>query len=770
METIKCPNCGASFQSDGVNNVCPYCGSTIKSNTPKSTQKKQDEESPSILPFVLSEDDAISTIIKELVVTNGVPLNVFEQLSNIKVEKYRLPMYGSLINLDVCWSAQSVVRKTRKYRDKNGNEKTEYYDEYYPISGNAFGRCDTLFLANKCAEIPGKLRNYAERLPYTTEYSKYIDSELSETKMEGESKDIQADIRFEELRDDRETDKYFADESFSIAHGQISGSYVDLQTTWKANFSDIKLMMIGFYYITFEYDGVEYYGCVNAVTGKRYVSVPRNKQGAEQEHNEANIFTSKVWMYGILTFIFLAVTMIPFWSGKIESYFGFIFIPTTLIAFLYVVIKGCLISERYKKQTKIALNMEEALRHESAESIFPQYCSKLNQTSSESAEKSEELAQMKAQTSKQVKSLKLWLIISFVVMLVSLLLAFTNGGKIHDIGQSLSSIFQKAPQQFSDSIMPYSEQLVNGAEDGEANAQLNLGRCYYFGNGVSKDYEKAFDWTKKAAEQGHYVAQYNLANMYFNGWGTTKSMASANEWMKKASDAGYAPAQYAYGIALINGEGIPKNENEGVALIKSSAEKGLLDGRAMMGHFLLNGVYLGRDIETGLSYTKSAANENHPLALYDLSICYLNGIGVTADRNKGKEYLNKSAALDYQPAKDELEKLKQSEAPTLVGKTYIGFGNSSGLGCDMEINFESDGVCTCISDWYRAYPSAITTTGNYIVKDNKVTVRCNGETLIFIISDNGNILSFDNSNAESMGTASNDYMTLHLQNEMKVAE
>lgn len=770
METIKCPNCGASFQFDGVNNVCPYCGSAIKLATPKSAPKKKNEEATKVLPFVLSEDDAISVIIKELVVTNGVPLNIFERLSNITVEKYRLPMYGSLINLDVCWSAQSVVRKTRKYRDKNGNEKTEYYDEYYPISGNAFGRCDTLFLANKCAEIPRKLRDYTERLPYTTEYSKYTDSELSETQMEGESKDIQADLRFEELRDDRETDKYFSDESFSIAHGQISGSYVDLQTTWKANFSEIKLMMIGFYYITFEYDGVEYYGCVNAVTGERYVNVPKDKHGAKQEHNESKHFIAKAWMFGILAFIFLAVTMIPFLCGKIESYLGFFFIPTTLFAFFYIVIKGCLIKERYTKQTKIALNMEEALRHESALSLFPQYCGRLNHTTSESTEKSEELAQMKAQTSKQVKSLKLWFTISSVVMLVSLLLAFTNGGKIHDIGHSLSSIFQKAPQQFSDSVMPYSEQLLWDAEDGDANAQLNLGRCYYFGNGVSKDYVKAFEWTKKAAEQGHYVAQYNLANMYFNGWGTTKSVVSANEWMKKASDAGYAPAQYAYGIALINGEGIPKNENEGVSLIKSSAEKGLLDARAMMGHFLLNGVYLGRDIETGLSYTKSAANENHPLALYDLSICYLNGIGVTADKNKGKEYLNKSAALGYQPAKNELEKLKRSEAPTLVGKTYIGFGNSSGLGCDMEINFESDDVCTCISDWYRAYPSAITTTGNYIVKDNKVTVRCNGETLIFTISDNGNTLSFDNSNAEGMGTASNDYMTLHLQNEMKVAE
>lgn len=769
METIKCPNCGASFQFDGVNNVCPYCGSVIKSTTLKSASKKTNEESPTILPLVLSEDDAISVIIKELVITNGVPLDVFEGLNNIKVETYRLPMYGSLINLDVCWSAQSVVEKSRKYRDKNGNERTEYYKEYYPISGNAFGRCDTLFLANKCTEIPGKLRDYTERLPYTTEYSKYADSELSETKMEGESKDIQADIRFEELRDDRETDKYFAVESFSIAHGQISGSYVDLQTTWKANFSDIKLMMIGFYYITFEYDGVEYYGCVNAVTGERYVNVPRNKQGAEQEHNEANKFTLKVWMYGIFSFIFLAVTMIPFGCGKVGADFGFIFIQTTFIAFFYIVIKGCLISERYEKQTKIALNMEKALRHESAESLFSQYCSRLIQASSESAEKAEELSQMKAQTQRQVKSLKICLLVSFIVMLLSLLLTFTGTYKIQDIGQSISSVFKKSPQVFTDSIMPYSQQLVKAGEDGDANAQLNLGRSYYFGNGVAKDYEKSFYWMKLAAEQGHYVAQHNLALCYYNGWGCEKNIHTAVEWMKKSSDAGYAPGQYGYGIALIKGEGIAQDEDAGFALIKSSAEKGFLDARAMMGHILLT-VERVKDIGTGISYSKAAAKENHPMALYDMGMCYLNGIGVTVNKDKGKEYLIKSADLDYQPAKDELEKIKKSEASSLAGKTYIGFGNSSGLGCDMEIEFGENGVCTCTSDWYRGYPTPITTTGNYLVKGNEVIVRCEGNKLTFNITDNGKILSFDNSNPEWDGTCANDYMTLHLKEEMKVAQ
>ena len=166
---------------------------------------------------------------------------------------------------------------------------------------------------------------------------------------------------------------------------------------------------------------------------------------------------------------------------------------------------------------------------------------------------------MKTQTHRQVKSLKICFIVSFVVMLLSLLLAFTNTYRIQDIGQSISSVFKKSPQEFTDSVMPYSQQLVKAGEDGDANAQLNLGRSYYFGNGVAKDYEKSFYWMKLAAEQGHYVAQHNLALCYYNGWGCEKNIHTAVEWMKKSSDAGYAPGQYGYGIALIKGEGIAQD-------------------------------------------------------------------------------------------------------------------------------------------------------------------------------------------------------------------
>lgn len=44
--------------------------------------------------------------------------------------------------------------------------------------------------------------------------------------------------------------------------------------------------------------------------------------------------------------------------------------------------------------------------------------------------------------------------------------------------------------------------------------QYCLGKCYFEGIGVTKDYNKAIEWYKEAAEQGYAIAQYNLGVYY----------------------------------------------------------------------------------------------------------------------------------------------------------------------------------------------------------------------------------------------------------------
>ena len=65
--------------------------------------------------------------------------------------------------------------------------------------------------------------------------------------------------------------------------------------------------------------------------------------------------------------------------------------------------------------------------------------------------------------------------------------------------------------------------------------QFNLGRMYYFGEGVKQDYAKALEWFQKAAEQGYATAQNNLGSMYYNGQGVKVNYAKAAEWFQKAA-------------------------------------------------------------------------------------------------------------------------------------------------------------------------------------------------------------------------------------------
>jgi len=87
------------------------------------------------------------------------------------------------------------------------------------------------------------------------------------------------------------------------------------------------------------------------------------------------------------------------------------------------------------------------------------------------------------------------------------------------------------------------EMYRKAAVNGDAKAQYNLGLCYYNGNGVNKDMEKAVEWYLKAAEQGHAEAQYALGQCYYYSSGVNKDISKAVGWYRKAAEQGHAEAQ-----------------------------------------------------------------------------------------------------------------------------------------------------------------------------------------------------------------------------------
>jgi TPR repeat protein len=95
------------------------------------------------------------------------------------------------------------------------------------------------------------------------------------------------------------------------------------------------------------------------------------------------------------------------------------------------------------------------------------------------------------------------------------------------------------------------------AEQGDANAQFELGVMYESGRGVPPDYPAAMKWYLRAADRGHAFAKLSLGAMYENGEGVPQDFVQAHKW---------------YNLAVA---GLPASETE----IRAVAEK-LLNGVA----------------------------------------------------------------------------------------------------------------------------------------------------------------------------------------------
>ena len=100
----------------------------------------------------------------------------------------------------------------------------------------------------------------------------------------------------------------------------------------------------------------------------------------------------------------------------------------------------------------------------------------------------------------------------------------------------------EAKEQLSqDSIS--ADKYREAAEQGDAEAQCNLGLCYYNGWGVKQDYTQAVYWYRKAAEQGNAKAQFNLGLCYATGQGVEQDYTQAAHWYRKAAEQGMPGAQ-----------------------------------------------------------------------------------------------------------------------------------------------------------------------------------------------------------------------------------
>ena len=112
------------------------------------------------------------------------------------------------------------------------------------------------------------------------------------------------------------------------------------------------------------------------------------------------------------------------------------------------------------------------------------------------------------------------------------------------------------------------------AEQGNAEAQYNLGQYYEIGVDVDEDEKMAFEWYSKAAKQGLVEAQDALGRCYHNGIGVEKNDEKAVEWWLKAAGQGNVEAQNSLGICYAKGRSVKQDYEKAVMWWKKAADQG----------------------------------------------------------------------------------------------------------------------------------------------------------------------------------------------------
>lgn len=158
--------------------------------------------------------------------------------------------------------------------------------------------------------------------------------------------------------------------------------------------------------------------------------------------------------------------------------------------------------------------------------------------------------------------------------------------------------------------------LYDAAKKGKSTSESEqvLAQAFLLGSGVPKNYGKAVQWYQAAAEDGNKEAQNELGFMYFVGNGVEQDVEKGGEYFLKAAYNGLAIAQYNVGIMYSTGKGVKATDMEkSYGWFNVAAANGHLPAKAARD--LLEKILSKNELAAAQNYseelTKTIANLQH---------------------------------------------------------------------------------------------------------------------------------------------------------------
>ncbi len=199
------------------------------------------------------------------------------------------------------------------------------------------------------------------------------------------------------------------------------------------------------------------------------------------------------------------------------------------------------------------------------------------------------------------------------------------------IGLLFGNIVWAASKSISD--------LVDRAEAGSVDAQIELGIAYGNGKDVRKNRKRALFWFRKAVKQDSAVGKRLLGEMYEKGNGVKQNFRKAASWYRKAADSGDRKALVNLGMLYETGQGVTRDFREAVKLYQKAADHGHGDGRSHLWKMFEKGLGVDRDLQMTPDLSERILEQVHTRGQTFLGPMYERGLlGAALDMEKVEQW------------------------------------------------------------------------------------------------------------------------------------
>lgn len=259
------------------------------------------------------------------------------------------------------------------------------------------------------------------------------------------------------------------------------------------------------------------------------------------------------------------------------------------------------------------------------------------------------------------------------------------------------------------------EKINEMVDTGDAEAINELAYRYFYGEGIEKNYEKAFELWANASLMGDIKATYNVALCFLNGEGTNKDEKQAFNMLNKlANEKDHVKSIFYLGEIYHFGLGVDIDYEKAMFYYKKALKKDPHYLRAK--YCIAYAYYAGKGVEK--SYEQAykmfydlVHKDNYEEAIFHLGECYYLGRYVQQDYQKAFQYFNRA-----------LNSNKVYPSNIYNSKFYLGemylLGNGVNSNCEKAKEYFEDIIDEKYDDVY--YKLALIYLGKYgTYKDEK---------------------------------------------------